>query len=240
MRSLVGRIGMMGLLPASEVEDQPPDRVGFRFVMLGPSGVGKSAQAALLAERLGTRTILFDRSAGNEGSGAAPDFPADESKAVPAGLPDWVNAEVDVRSGFCLLGFPRTLPEAKALDAFLRENDAPLTAALNFEPAPEWLVYRLSHRRVCVTCGMVYPWNCRPRIPEGGACVCCGGELIRRKEDSSEAARRRLRAYAQGSAPLIEYYDQAGLLITVEGEGSPEKVFQRMEFKLLNALPDLA
>jgi adenylate kinase len=129
----------------------------------------------------------------------------------------------DAARGFILDGFPRTIAQAEALDRLLKDLGRELDAVVYFDvPEPE-LLRRLTGRRLCRQCQTAYHLvSAPPRRP--GICDRCGGELYQRDDDSEPTVRRRLEVYARQTAPLLDYYRQRGLLVTINGEGSVEAI----------------
>jgi adenylate kinase len=133
--------------------------------------------------------------------------------------------------GFLLDGFPRTVAQAEALEQLLVENNISLNAVLSYELAAEKIVARLSGRRTCEKCKAVYHVDMRPpKTPD--VCDRCGGQLWFRDDDHPEAARVRMEVYEQSTAPLADYYQEHGLLVTVSAEGTPEEIYHRTEAAL--------
>ena len=125
-------------------------------------------------------------------------------------------------------GFPRTMAQAEALDAMLRQAGQTLDAALLLEVPEEVLVQRLTSRRVCRSCGAVYNLITMPP-KKAGVCDVCGGQLYQRDDDTEETVRRRIEVYRSSTEPLIEYYRNKGLLRVVDGNASPDAVFDRVK-----------
>ena len=129
----------------------------------------------------------------------------------------------DCKRGFVLDGFPRTLAQAKALDEILEKLEIKIDAVVNLETSEEEIVKRLSNRRVCKVCGAVYHLIFNP--PKNSErCDRCGGELYQREDDREEVIKRRLQVYQMQTRPIIEYYQERGVLITVDGNRSIEEV----------------
>jgi adenylate kinase len=137
--------------------------------------------------------------------------------------------------GFLLDGFPRTVVQAEALTALLKQEKVTLTAVLNYEMPIEKIVIRLSGRRTCAGCKAVFHITGRqPRVE--GTCDHCGGKLIQREDDRPEAIRVRMEAYEKSTKPLIEYFSKRKLLVTVPAEGTPEEIYQRTLSRLDGAI----
>ena len=128
--------------------------------------------------------------------------------------------------GFLLDGFPRTVAQAKALDELLKNEKVPLTAVFDYELPLDKIVARLAGRRVCTRCKAVFHVATLPPQVEG-ICDECGGALIQREDDRPESVHVRMQAYEQSTRPLIEYYQQRGLLVSISAEGSPEEIYRR-------------
>jgi len=127
--------------------------------------------------------------------------------------------------GFLLDGFPRTVPQAEALDNLLAELKLPLENVLLLEVEDEVVVGRLGGRLTCPNCGEVFHLETRPpKTP--GICDRCGSELAVRSDDRPETIRERLRVYHQNTAPVVEYYRNKGLLRRIDGSASPDAVYR--------------
>lgn len=207
-----------------------------RVVMIGPPGAGKGTQARILGERFGipqisTGDMLRDaQRRGTQLGAAAADF-MEQGKLVPdavvIGIVEERLGAPDCRRGFILDGFPRTVAQARALDAMLERRGIGLDRVLVVEvPRPE-LIERLAGRLVCRECGAMYH---RRFDPPRAAAVCdrCGGPLVQREDDREDRIERRLDQLAGEVAPVAEHYRQAGLLRTIDGTGSRDAVLDRM------------
>lgn len=198
---------------------------GVQLVLLGPPGAGKGTQAEMLSQfygipQISTGNIL--RAAVQAGS----ELGRQAQKYMNAGqlVPDEVIigvvqerlAEPDCAAGFLLDGFPRTVPQAEALDRVLAEMERPLTAAVEVAVDPEEVVERLSLRRTCPQCAAVYHLKNKPPH-QPGVCDACGAALVQREDDREEVIRKRLEVYAQQTAPLVDYYARKKLLLRVDG-----------------------
>jgi adenylate kinase len=219
----------------------PPQAQGrpYRLVLLGAPGVGKGTQAELLCKGLGTCQL----STGDVFRAAKCLDPGELSPALKEALdymrrgelvPDaTVLSMVRERirclrcpGGFLLDGFPRTVPQAEALEALLARENLTLDGVLSYELPIEQIVTRLSGRRTCEKCKAVFHVTTRPP-KHAGVCDNCGGRLVQREDDRPEAVRVRMETYEKSTAPLIEFYRQRNLLVSVSAEGTPEEIYQR-------------
>ena len=196
-----------------------------RCVLVGPPGAGKGTQAQYLAAHYSIPHIstgdIFraNLKAGTELGNQAKSF-MDRGELVP----DSVTNEMvrdrlthdDVANGFLLDGFPRNVAQAEVLRAILAEKNTPLHAVLEFSLANEEIVARLSSRRTCRECG----------APSVGVdkCPICGGDVYQREDDKAEVIARRLEVYAEQTAPIISFYRNEGLLISVSAAGNVEDI----------------
>ncbi len=206
-----------------------------RVIMLGPPGAGKGTQASRIAERHGVPHIstgdMFRANLKNETElGREAKGYMDAGELVPD---DVTNRMVDDRltwddaaDGWVLDGFPRTLPQAEALDAILDGNGTSIDVVLRFAVDDDEVVGRLSGRRVCRQCGEIYHVEFKPPSTEG-VCDACGGELYQRDDDKEEVIRARLASYAEDTEPLEQFYADRGLLRDVEAVGDIDDVTER-------------
>jgi len=210
------------------------------LIMLGPPGAGKGTQAALLAERLGTPHVatgdLFREALREETElGLTAKAYMNRGELVPDEVTIAMVRErlqrPDCDNGVILDGFPRTIEQAEALQALLAEQNKKIDAALFIDAAEDELVRRLSSRWTCRNCQAVYNVISNPPREEG-RCDVCGGELYQRADDVPETVRNRIQVYRQQTSPLIDYYRDKGLLITIKSEGGIERVQE----KILEAL----
>ena len=196
-----------------------------RCVLVGPPGAGKGTQAQFLAAHYSIPHIstgdIFraNLKAGTELGNQAKGF-MDRGELVP----DSVTNEMvkdrlthdDAVNGFLLDGFPRNVAQAEVLRAILADKKTPLHAVLEFSLADEEIVARLSSRRTCRDCG----------APSVGVdkCPTCGGDVYQREDDKAEVIARRLEVYAEQTAPIISFYRNEGLLISVSAAGNVEDI----------------
>ena len=135
--------------------------------------------------------------------------------------------EADAQKGFVLDGFPRSLPQAKALDRELQKLGQPLDHVLLISVEEEALMKRLTGRRTCKECGHMFNvYYNQPQVQ--GVCDLCGGELQQRDDDNEDTIINRLRVYQEQTEPLVDYYDAQGILTRIDGAGSMDEVFERV------------
>ena len=208
-----------------------------RVVLLGPPGAGKGTQASLIARRRGVAHIasgdLFRKHLG-EGTklGKLAKTYMDKGELVPDDVTIRMAlermAEPDAGQGYVLDGFPRTMEQARALDAALDVKGESIDAAPLIEVETEELVRRLAGRWICRTCQTPYHATSSPPKSEG-VCDACGGELYQRDDDKAEVVRARLETYERQTAPLIDYYEAQGKVTRVNGEQAVERVTAELE-----------
>ena len=202
------------------------------IILLGAPGAGKGTQAAVLAEHYNIPTISTGniiREAlrnGTEMGQKAKSF-MDAGQLVPdevvIGIVKERLAEDDCKDGFILDGFPRTIPQAEALD----KMGINIEYVVDIEVSDERIINRLSGRRVCEECGRPYHLvNLKPK--KEGVCDACGGTLVQRKDDHIDTIKNRLEIYHKETEPLVEYYKNQGKLQTVHGSDSVEDTMADM------------
>lgn len=219
-----------------------------RIVLVGPPGVGKTTQAALLSGALGACPLstgdLFrsaHRYAIPPGSAMAEAEDAmQHGRLVPD---DIVISAVRDRTrclqcsgGFLLDGFPRTVPQAISLDTLLTERGIHLDAVFGYVLPDDLLVERLSDRRICPRCHTSYHLRQQPPR-QAGHCDHCGGPLRQRADDRPSAIRERLRAEEEAAAGVRSHYARSGLLIAIAAEGTPQEVLERSLAALTSHVP---
>lgn len=219
----------------------PKPARAFHFVLLGAPGVGKGTQAEYLSEKYGAVQLstgdVFRAAKASDASAlsAAMQEAMEAMKAGKLVSDSTVVSMVRERMaclasdyGFLLDGFPRTVDQAEALDDMLAELGLKLDGVINYALGMEEVVRRLSGRRTCQQCkGTAHVIFSPPR--EEGVCDKCGGALFQRDDDKPESIRVRLKAYEESTAPLAQYYDAKGLLITIHAEGTPKAIFAETE-----------
>jgi adenylate kinase len=202
---------------------------------MGAPGAGKGTQAKLLEQRtravhVSTGDMLRAAVGADTALGHEARSYMDRGLLVPdevmIGLIAERLAATDCGPGFILDGFPRTVPQARALDTLLRTTGQSLDAVLHIALPQEVAVERLAGRRLCRGCGTIAQKTGQGDPPS--RCARCGGPLIQRDDDREETVRRRMEVYARETAPVLEHYRNAGLLREVSGTGTPEDVFGRL------------
>jgi len=189
-----------------------------RLVLVGPPGAGKGTQASLLAEHYKIPHISTgDIFRANLKSGTALGLQAkgfmDKGELVPDSVTnEMVKDRLSNASGFLLDGFPRNVAQAEVLQGFLKEKGAPLNAVVEFQINNDEIIKRLSGRRTCRGCGKVFPG-------EVEKCDSCGGEIYQRDDDKESVIARRLEVYGEQTAPIIDFYRKAGLLVAISATG---------------------
>ncbi|BCA80444.1 adenylate kinase [Desulfuromonas sp. AOP6] len=196
-----------------------------KLILLGPPGAGKGTQAKMLAEyyqipQISTGDIL--RTAVKDGTpmGVKAKGHMDAGSLVPddvvVGIVRERLQQADCAKGFILDGFPRTVPQADALQNALADLGKNLDAVISLEVDLEALVERLTGRRTCRDCGKGFHVRFDPPAV-AGKCDACGGELVQRDDDREETIRKRLDVYRAQTEPLAAYYGDAGILHSVDG-----------------------
>ncbi|ENK1244431.1 adenylate kinase [Clostridium sp. FAM 1755] len=204
-----------------------------RVILLGPPGAGKGTQAKLISEKFSIPHI----STGDI-------FRANIKEKTPLGIeakryidngqlvPDEVTIGIvkdrltkdDCDNGFLLDGFPRTVAQAEALDEFLKGINKDLDVAILTKVPEEFILERMTGRRVCTSCGASYHIRFNPPKVEG-KCDICDNELIQRKDDTEATVKERLEVYSKQTYPLINYYKDNGIISEVDGTEAIDKVF---------------
>ena len=203
------------------------------IILMGPPGAGKGTQAKKLvsefnlvhistgdmfrdAIKAGTELGLMAQSYINRG-----DLVPDE---LTIGIVKERLAMEDCASGFLLDGFPRTIPQAEALEKIGQEISRPIDVVINIDCDKNELIRRISGRRVCKNCGAPYHVDTmKPKVD--GVCDICGGPLYQRKDDNKDALEVRLGHYVNQTKPLLDYYQNKGLLKTFDGSIGSDVLF---------------
>ncbi|MBS1972197.1 MAG: adenylate kinase [Bdellovibrionales bacterium] len=201
------------------------------IILFGAPGAGKGTQSALLVEKLGMTQIstgdLFRAAIKNKTElGVKAQSYMDAGQLVPDSIVIGMVEEV-LKSGvknFILDGFPRTVPQAEALDELLKKLNLSVSKAIFLEVPRAELMSRLTGRRVCKNCGAVYHIVNKPSKTEG-VCDNCGGQVVQRNDDKTEVVGARLDVYDQYTSPLKDYYTKAHKYVEINGNRDTEAVF---------------
>ncbi len=207
--------------------------LGMKIIMLGAPGAGKGTQAKQIADKYAIPHIstgdIFraNLKAGTELGKKAKEY-MDQGLLVPDELTcDLVMDRIgqdDCKNGFVLDGFPRTIPQAEALDAALTKINQKMDYAIDVDVPDENIVNRMSGRRACLNCGATYHIVSIPTKAEG-VCDRCGSPVVLRDDDQPETVKKRLDVYHEQTQPLIDYYKEQNILRTVDGTQPMEDVF---------------
>lgn len=212
-----------------------------RIIMLGAPGAGKGTQAKQLADNfelphISTGDIFrLNIKEGTELGKKAQGY-MDKGELVPDELVCDLVADrlvkEDCQKGYILDGFPRTIPQAIALDEILTKNGAAgIDKAVNIEVPDISIIKRMSGRRACINCGATYHMEyMAPK--KADECDTCGGEIILREDDKPETVRRRLEVYREQTAPLLDYYQKQGKLVSVDGTCEIDDVYKDIVAKV--------
>ena len=202
-----------------------------RLVIFGRQGAGKGTQSARLSQHYGaphisTGDMLRAAVANATPIGLEAKSYMDSGRLVPdevmLGVVDERLSEPDVAAGgFLLDGFPRTVVQAEALGRF-----ATIDVAVDLQVPEDVVLDRISSRRVCKSCGRIYSTEAPPT--SDWTCDSCGGEVVQRDDDTPEAVAKRLAAYATDTQPTIDWYQGTGVLVAVDGLGTPDEVTARL------------
>ncbi|EOU1489226.1 adenylate kinase [Clostridium perfringens] len=205
-----------------------------KIVLLGPPGAGKGTQAKSISNRysiphISTGDIFRKNISENTPLGIEAKSYMDNGQLVP----DEVTINMvkdrlqqdDCKNGYLLDGFPRTVHQAEALDNFLTEREESIDTALLIEVPKEFILERMTGRRVCPSCGASYHIKFNPPTNDG-KCDLCGSDVIQRKDDTEETVKERLDVYENQTQPLIDFYKNKKQLSVVDGTQAINEVFE--------------
>ena len=211
-----------------------------KLIIMGPPGAGKGTQAALIKEAYNIPHIstgdMFREAIKNQTPlGVEAKGYIDKGLLVPdsvtIGLVKERLSNADCKEGFLLDGFPRTIPQAEALNVILAELDINLDAVVNIAVDDSVLIDRIVGRRVCPVCKAGYHVKyLQPKVE--GICDECGGQLVQRKDDTEETVKNRLEVYANQTKPLLEFYNKLGLVKSIDGIGEIDVIFNNIKLAL--------
>ncbi len=212
-----------------------------QLILLGPAGAGKGTQARILQEEYSIPQLSTGEMLRHEVKLATP-LGKEIKEAMDKGhlisdaiLIRMIKNEIEqshCQNGFILDGFPRTKPQAEALDSMLKTQDMELDAVIHLEVDEEALIERLTGRFTCDECGEGYHVKFKPLTVEGICNVCGSTSFSRRDDDNEDGIRRRLEAFRKQTAPIIPYYQETGKLIVVDGMESIDVVAAEIKAKL--------
>lgn len=205
------------------------------LILFGPPGAGKGTQAKRLTESLEIPQISTGdmmRAERQAGSPLGKQFDDYMSKGLL--VPDSLVLELfkqrlgqpDAKNGAIFDGYPRTVPQAEALDGLLAEAGRKVDRVVSIEVALGEMIERIVHRRSCEACGHIYHLRYNPP-PSPDACS-CGGKLVQRKDDTEEVVRKRYDEYLAKTAPILDHYKKQGVVRSVDGVGSLDEVTDRI------------
>ena len=205
-----------------------------KIIMLGAPGAGKGTQAKMIAEKYGIPHVSTgDIFRANIKNGTELGKKAKQYMDQGALVPDELTCDLvmdriqqdDCKNGFVLDGFPRTIPQAEALDAALGKINEKMDYAIDVDVPDENIVNRMSGRRACLNCGATYHLISIPPKVEG-ICDRCGSKIVLREDDKPETVQKRLKVYHEQTQPLIDYYKNQGILKSVDGTQPMDEVFK--------------
>ncbi|HLQ95763.1 MAG TPA: adenylate kinase [Pseudogracilibacillus sp.] len=210
------------------------------LILMGLPGAGKGTQAEKINEKYQIPHIstgdMF-RLAIKEGTelGKKAKTFMDEGALVPdevtTGIVEERLSKPDCEKGFLLDGFPRTIPQAEALQEITKKLDKALNYVIHVDVPEQKLIARLTGRRVCPTCGTTYHIDNNPP-KQDGICDKDGATLVQRDDDTEETVQKRLSVNIEQAKPLLDFYEKQGVLISVEGDQPIDDVFRDIEAKL--------
>ena len=210
------------------------------LVLFGPPGAGKGTQAAFLCEELGVPQVatgdIFRKhlKEGTELGQMARSF-IDKGQLVPDEVVwDLVEnrlSEEDCAGGVLLDGFPRSVRQAELLVGWSQRVERKLDSVVALEVADAHLLPRLTGRRTCLNCGGTYHVEYNPTA-ENGVCDRCGGDVVQRSDDTAETVQKRLNTYHEQTAPVLDYFDDLGLVKRIDGVGEIREITERLRLAI--------
>jgi adenylate kinase len=207
------------------------------LLIMGPPGAGKGSQAALIKEfyqiaHISTGEMFREAILHGTHVGLIAKEYIDRGELVPDSVTiDLVKErlqEDDTKNGFLLDGFPRTIPQAIALNEILAAGNKKIDKVINLVVDDATLIRRISGRRVCIKCGAIYHIEGKKPLVDG-VCDVCSSKLIHRDDDKIETVTNRIKVYYEKTQPLLDFYENLNLLVNVDGLGGIEKGFQEIK-----------
>ena len=206
-----------------------------KLIILGAPGSGKGTMATVLRDSYGITHIstgdIFRANIKEETP-----LGKEAKKYIDAGelVPDEITISMvedrlnqdDCKNGYLLDGFPRTIAQAEKLDEMLKANNTAIDAVIRVDVPNEVIMGRVVNRRVCTSCGESYNVVSRPTKVEG-VCDVCGKEVVQRDDDKPETVEQRLITYEKNTKPLIDFYEQKGILIAADNSKDPKTAFEQ-------------
>jgi adenylate kinase len=217
------------------------------LILFGPPGAGKGTQAKRLTELLGTPQVSTgDMMRAERAKGSELGRKFDEFMSKGLLVPDALVLELfkqrldqpDAKKGAIFDGYPRTVPQAEALDRLLAEAGRKVDLVVSIEVGLPEMIERIVLRRTCEACGQIYHLRYNPP-PSPDRCS-CGGKLVQRPDDTEEVVRKRYEEYLAKTAPLLDYYGKKGLVRAVDGVGSLDEVTARLKQAIGLTGPEVA
>jgi adenylate kinase len=206
------------------------------LILFGPPGAGKGTQAKRLSELLSAPQVSTgDMMRAERARGSEIGKKFDEFMSKGLLVPDALVlrlfeqrlAQPDAKSGSILDGYPRTVPQAQALEELLAKSGRKVDVVTSIEVPLAEIIERIAMRRSCESCGQIYHLRYNPP-PSPDRCS-CGGKLVQRQDDTEEVVRKRYEEYLSKTAPLLDFYRKKAVLVSVDGIGSLEEVTERLK-----------
>jgi adenylate kinase len=207
-----------------------------KVIMLGAPGAGKGTQAKRIAAQykiphISTGDIFRENIKGETELGEKAKVYMDQGLLVPDELVLVLIMErfkaVDCKEGYVLDGFPRTIPQANALDLALDKNNDRMEHVINVDVDDEVIIERMAGRRACLNCGRTYHVDTlKPKVE--GICDYCHTKLVLRDDDKPETVKMRLEVYHEQTQPLLDYYREKGILHSVDGTGAIDDIYKEI------------
>lgn len=213
------------------------------IILIAPQSAGKGTQATLIKDKYNIPHISMGdllRSAKNDGTERAELIISylNQGKLVPQDIVDSILEERlnqnDCQNGYILDGYPRTMEQALAYDNYLKKTNTKISYVINLDVPKEEVLKRITGRRICSNCGLIYNINYETQRPiKENTCNNCKSKLIIRSDDNEDAITKRLNTYYKETEPLLKLYEDKQILYKVDGTYTPDKVFESIK-RILN------